>query len=258
MEFLGFMFGRCAIFGINPIGMGYFLCLYGQSVNNLFLAGSILFGMMTVLQGVETLKYTLIMGTMSIVLHLIRHTGKQLTTLTKSVVGGLVTCALSLSKGLFSVDYNTYVLLALLEGILVGVFVVLLEKGALYLLYHKKRACVNNQELISIGIMLAIFVYSIPEWSFQGVSFVWIFVYFSVLFSGYKYGAGVGAIIGAACGISLSFQSAETTLIGILCLLGICSGMFQEIGKIGASIAFVITSISISFLYYQTLVEMEA
>lgn len=258
MEFLGFMFGRCAMFGINPIGMGYFLCLYGQSVNNLFLAGSILFGMMTVLQGVETLKYTLIMGTMSIVLHLIRHTGKQLTTLTKSIIGGLVTCALSLSKGLFSVDYNTYVLLALLEGILVGVFVVLLEKGALYLLYHKKRACVNNQELISIGIMLAIFVYSIPEWSFQGVSFVWIFVYFSVLFSGYKYGAGVGAIIGAACGISLSFQSAETTLIGILCLLGICSGMFQEIGKVGASIAFMVTSISISFLYYETLIEMES
>lgn len=257
MEFLGFMFGRCAMFGINPVGMGYFLCLYGYNVNKFLLAGSVLLGMMTVLQGVEIIKYALVMGTISIILHLIRHTGKQVTTVTRSVVGGFVTCALSLSKGLFSVDYNTYILLALLEGILVGTSVFLLEKGTSYLLYHKKKEGMNNQEMISLGIIIAVCIYSIPEWGFKGISFVWVLVYVIVLFAGYKYGAGVGAIIGAACGISLSFQNAETTLIGTLCLLGICSGMFQEIGKIGATIAFTITSISIGFLYHQNLMEMD-
>ncbi len=257
MEFLGFMFGRCAMFGINPVGMGYFLCLYGYNVNKFLVAVSVLLGMMTVLQGVEIIKYVLGMGTISIILHLIRHTGKQVTTATRSIVGGFVTCALSLSKGLFSVDYNTYVLLALLEGILVGTSVFLLEKGTFYLFYHKKKEGMNNQELISLGIIIAFCIYSVPEWGFKGISFVWVLVYFIVLFAGYKYGAGVGAIIGAACGISLSFQNVETTLIGTLCMLGICSGMFQEIGKIGATIAFMVTSISIGFLYHQTLMEMD-
>ncbi len=257
MELLGFMFGRCGMFGINPIGMGYFLCLYGHDVNKLLLGVSVLLGMMTVLRGEEVIKYTLAMGTVTIILHLMKHTGKKVTTVTRCVAGGFVTAALSLSKGLFTIEYRTYFLLALLEGILVGISAFLLEKGSTYILYHKKKDGMSNQEIISIGIMAGICIYGIPEWGFQGISVSWTFVYLMVLLAGYKYGAGVGAIVGAACGIALSFQSGEVTLIGTLCILGICSGMFQEIGKIGACVAFVITGISLGFLYHENLMEMD-
>ena len=257
MEFLGFMLGRCVFFGINPIGMGYFLCLYGHDINKMLLGGSVLLGMMTVLGGEEIVKYALVMGAVSIILNLMRHIGKKVLLITRCVVGGFVTAILSLSKGLFAIDYHTYILLALLEGILIGISAFLLEKGSSYLLYHKKRDVLNNQEIISLGIIIGICIYSIPEgWGFRELSLSWILIYMTVLVAGYKYGGGVGAIVGTACGIAVSFQNSETVLIGTLCILGICSGMFQEVGKVGASISFVITGISLGFLYHENLMEI--
>ncbi len=256
MELLGFMFGRCAAFAINPIGVGYFLCLHGHDVNKGLLGLSILLGMATVLEGVEVIKYGLIMGTVTVIFNLMQHTGKKVTPATRYIAGSIVTTALSLSKGLFTLDYKTQILLSLLEGSLVGISAYLLQKGCSYILYHKKKDGMSNQEIISIGLMIGIFIYGIPSWGFSGISAPWIVVYILVLLTGYKYGSGAGAVIGAACGIALSFQTGETVLIGTLCILGICSGMFQEIGKIGASIAFAITGISLGFLYYQTLIEM--
>lgn len=257
IELLGFMFGRCAVFAINPIGIGYFLCLYGHDVNKSLLGISILLGMATVLEGVEVIKYALIMGTVTIILNLMQHTGKRITPEIRCVVGGIVTTALSLSKGLFTIDYKTYFALSILEGCLVGLSAYLLQRGCSYFLYHKKRDGMSNQEIISIGLMTGIFIYGIPDWGFSGIAVTWVLVYLVVLLSGYKYGAGAGAIVGAACGIAMSFQSGEMTLIGTLCILGICGGMFQELGKIGASIAFVVTGIALGFLYHQTLIEMD-
>lgn len=257
MELLGFMFGRCAAFGINPIGIGYFLCLYGHDVNKGLLGLSLLLGMATVLEGVEVIKYGLIMGTITVILNLWRHTGRKITPAMCYTAGGVVTAALSLSKGVFTVDYKTYFLLSLLEGSLVGISAYLLQRGCSYLLYHKKKDGMSNQEIISIGLMIGVFIYGIPSWGLRGISVSWILVYIVVLLAGYRYGSGAGAVIGAACGIALSFQSGETVLIGTLCILGICSGMFQEIGKLGAAIAFAITGISLGFLYHQTLIEMD-
>lgn len=256
MELLGFMFGRCTMFQINPIGIGYFMCMYGHDVNRGLLGIFVLLGMATVLEEVEVIKYALVMGTASVIMHLLRHGGKKVTPKITYMIGGVVTTALSLSKGVFCVDYRTQILLSVLEGSMVGIFAYLLQQGCSYLLYHKKRDGMSNAELISMGIIIGVVVYGIPEWGIQGMALSWILVYMAVLLAGYKYGSGVGAIAGAACGVALSFQNGETALIGSLCLLGICSGMFQELGKMAAAIVFAITGISLGFLYHQTLLEM--
>ena len=257
MEILGFMFGRCVIFGMNPIGMAYFLCMYGQEGNKGLLGIMILLGMATVMEKVEVIKYALVMGTVSVIMNLLCHSGKKLTPKVIYVTGGIVTMVLSLSKGIFTVDYKTQILLSVLEGGLASVFAYLLQRGCTYLLYHKRKDGMSNAELISVGLMVGVLIYGIPEWGLNGVSFVFVIAYLVVLLSGYKYGSGVGAIAGAACGIALSFQNGETALIGSLCVLGICSGMFQELGKFGAGIAFSITGISLGFLYHQTLIQMD-
>lgn len=256
MELLGFVVGRCAVFGVNPIGVGYFLGLCGHDINKGLLALSLLLGMMTVLEGVEVIKYALIIGTITVILQLFCHTGKKVTPFVRYVTGGIVTAALSLSKGAFTADYKTGILLSLLEGCLVGISGYLLQSGCSYLLYHRKRTGMSNQELVSMGLLVGVLLYALPAWSFFEASVPWILVYLTVLFAGYKYGSGAGAVVGAACGMAMSFQSGETVLIGSLCILGICGGMFAELGKLGASIAFAVTGASLGFLYYPTLIEM--
>lgn len=257
MEILGFMFGRCVMFGINPIGMGYFLCMYGHEVNKGLLGIMILLGMATVMEKVEVMKYALVMGTVTVIVNLLRHSGKKIIPKSIYMTGAMVTIILSLSKGIFTIDYKTQILLSVLEGVVTGVFAYLLQHGCTYLLYHKRKDGMSNSELISVGMMTGVLIYGIPGWGLNGISFTFVIAYLLVLLSGYKYGSGVGAIAGAACGIALSFQNGETSLIGSLCILGISSGMFQEIGKLGAGAAFSITGISLGFLYHQTLLQMD-
>ena len=257
MEILGFMFGRCVVFGINPIGMGYFLCMYGHEVNKGLMGIMILLGMATVMEKVEVIKYALVMGTVSVIINLLRHSGKKIILKSVYITGGIVTMVLSLSKGIFTVDYKTQILLSVLEGVATGISAYLLQHGCTYLLYHKRKDGMSNSELISVGMMAGVLIYGIPGWGLNGISFTFVIAYLLVLLSGYKYGSGVGAIAGAACGIALSFQNGETSLIGSLCILGISSGMFQEIGKLGAGAAFSITGISLGFLYHQTLLQMD-
>ena len=121
MEFLGFMFGRCVIFGMNPVGMGYFLCMYGHEVNKGLLGIMVLLGMASAMEKVEVIKYALVMGTVTVIMHLFRHLGKKITPKISYVTGGIVTTALSLSKGIFTVDYKTQILLSILEGGLAGI-----------------------------------------------------------------------------------------------------------------------------------------
>ena len=107
MEILGFMFGRCVVFGINPIGMGYFLCMYGHEVNKGLMGIMILLGMATVMEKVEVIKYALVMGTVSVIINLLRHSGKKIIPKSVYITGGIVTMVLSLSKGIFTVDYKS-------------------------------------------------------------------------------------------------------------------------------------------------------
>lgn len=256
LDLLGFMFGRFFISGMNPVGMAYYLCMYTQETGKGILAFTILLGLATKMDWIEVLKYALAMGTVTTIFHLMEHTGKKVNSKIRGIVGGFVIAAMSLTHGVLMLHYKFYIILALLEGLLVFLFTYLMQKGITYLLSCKKGEGISNQEMISIGIMLGCIVYAFPAWTYYDISMARLFVCFIVLFVGYKYGSGAGAVIGAACGIAVSFQGNEVTLIGIMCILGICAGMFQEIGKWGASIAYLVTGISLGFLYEQTLINM--
>lgn len=256
MDLLGFMFGRFLITGMNPVGFAYYLCMYTQETGKGFLVVALLLGMATKMEWTEVFKYALAMGTVTIIYHLMEHTGRRVDSKARGIIGGFVVAAMSLTHGILMPNYRLYIVLAALEGILVFIFSYLMQKGITYLLSCKKGEGVSNQELISIGIMLGFIIYSLPTWTYYDISLPRLIVCLLVLLAGYKYGSGVGAVIGAACGIAVSFQGNEVTLIGIMCILGICAGMFQEIGKWGAAICYLVTGISLGFLYEKTLINM--
>ncbi|MEG2513438.1 MAG: stage II sporulation protein E [Acetivibrio sp.] len=255
--FLGFIMGRAAFFSMNPIGMGYFLAVCGQGTSKGMLALMLLLGMATKMDGVSVIKYSLVLVTLSIIEHLLWREHKIREDSVKAWIGAGVTTALSLTKAFLYKDYLSYIALAFLEGILVYIAYFLLKKGSSFLLYHRKKECMNNEELVSLAFIIGIFVYAIPNLGFLSISFPYVAVFFFVLCAGYKYGPGAGAVAGAICGMVVSYSYSEVTYIGILCILGICSGMFQEIGKMGAGIAFATTGLSLGYLYEPSLIKMQ-
>lgn len=256
VDMLAFVMGRAAFFSINPIGIGYFLCASGQDVNKGIVALFLLLGMATTMDGVSVVKYGLVLLTLSVIEHLFAKEHKQISNHIRALIGGLVVIALSITKAFLYRDFLSQMILACLEGLLVYIAYFLLKKGVSYLLYHKKREPMTNEELVSLGLIIGAIVYSIPNIAIYSVSFPKLMAYLFVLLIGYKYGSGTGAVAGAICGFVISYSNSSVTYIGILCILGICSGMFQEIGKLGAGVAFATTGVSMGYLYEQTLIKM--
>lgn len=257
IDLLAFVMGRAAFFSINPIGIGYFLCAYGQGGNKVVLAAALLLGMATAMDAVSVVKYALVLVTLSVIEHLFARERKAVSDHARALAGAGVTTALALTKAFLYRDFISQMTLAFLEGLLVYISCFLLKKGAVYLLYHKKRELMNNEELVSLGLMVGLLIYSIPDVAFFSVSIPKLIAYLAVLLAGYKYGPGTGAVAGAICGVVISYSNSSVTYIGILCILGICAGMFQEIGKLGAGIAFATTGVSMGYLYEQSLLKIQ-
>lgn len=257
IDVLGMLIGRGCILGMNPIGMGYFLSVYAQEPKQPLLAVCILLGMSTVMEETDLVKYGLAMLASVIVFHLSDHLGKRLTAEYKYVIGAGIGAVLALTGGMFTIQYRTYIMIAMLEGVLIFVFARLFQAGIGYFLYHRKKEGMSSEEMVSAGILLGAMAYCMPDLGLKTVSLAAALSYFLVLFMGYKYGPGLGAISGAACGIALAFQGEAVVVIGILCVLGIGAGLFQEAGKWWTGIAFLVTGISVGYLYADTLMEME-
>lgn len=250
VELLGFVMGRAAFFSMNPIGIGYFICTKEMG-NHIVTAAMVLLGMATGMEAVDVVKYALAMAAISVMETMFRMEGdgRRAAKKKQAAAGGIVVAALSMTKAFLYKDYIRQLVLALLEGVLVYISAQVLQKGTSYVLYHRKKEPMNNEEMISAGIMTAIFVYAMPHIGIGDISPAMAISYFVVLVIGYKYGPGAGAISGAACGLAVAVTSGGMTWVGIMCILGICAGMFQENGKLWSAAAFFISSISISLLY---------
>ncbi len=231
INFIGLMIGRAVFMGINPIAMGFFAAGFVEKQGRGVMMLSILLGMLTVLPSLEVAKYFIVMTIVSIIAAMFEYNHKPLSI---GVIGGLtagITSVMTMSNGLLHVDAKYYLLLAIGEGIIIFAMSFIFRKGMEPLLHSIKGQALDNEQIISIAIILALFVYSIPSFETIGFSLTMTVALFSILFTGYKYGAGYGAIAGVACGIVLALRGGSINEIGLMCMLGIIAGTFRELGR---------------------------
>jgi stage II sporulation protein E len=256
INIMGVMAARTVLFSMNPVAMAYFSASYAEKTNRLWITLVTILGMSTIMPMVDVIKYGLVMLVVIVITHLAERRGRKVTVPVMGVLAGVVSTALAVTKAMLYVNSEHYILLALLEGILIIALTNLFHMGVHYFTYSKKGQAMNNEEVISVAILLAIFAYALPKvipWEF---SLTEVAIYFFVLFMGYKYGSGSGAVAGAACGVVYCYSNGSLTLIGIMCMLGICAGMFREVGKYGTALSFFVTGVSLGYLYNGTMLEV--
>ncbi len=74
-------------------------------------------------------------------------------------------------------------------------------------------------------------------------------LYFSVVFTGYKYGAGIGAVTGTCCGIIDTVWQNDISMMGMLCVSGVLSGVFRSLGKTGSAMGFLAGAATLGMIY---------
>lgn len=255
-EFMAFVMGRIVFQGMNPIGLGYYFGLLSQGTRRGLVSVMLLLGMMTRLDAVSVIKYALVLLTFSVIEHLFWRENHFMSDSQRAVIGGSITAALAMTKAFLYPKVGKYLLLGALEGVIVSISFFLLKKGISFFLYHGKKDDMNNEEIISTALLVGLLVSGFPNIELLNISIPQATALFAVLFTGYKYGAGAGAVVGSITGFVISYAGSEVSYIGILCFLGIGSGLFQEIGKLGAAMAYGIAAVSIGYLYEDTLIGM--
>lgn len=259
INLIAIILARSVFLDINPVAIGYFGAVYLNKVGRRILFIATLIGMATSMPVVDVVKYGLVMITIMVVISLIEKKDKKLPIPVMGSIAGIITTVITLSKGLMSINFNYFVTIAILEGVLVFALVGIFYKGINYIMSGEKGQVIGNEEMISIGIISALVVNALPNITWYNVSIVQTGAFFAILLLGYKYGAGAGSIVGTACAIVIGLQrnlfeiplTSSNELLGIvgmMCMLGILVGMFRGTGRLGTGLMYGVIAILLTYI----------
>ncbi len=257
IDLMGVIMARAALFTINPVAIAYFAAAYMIDAGGRFLVlVSTLVGLILWLPIQQAIQYgvaiLLFVGVVKWVERRQKVIAPWLAGLVVMLINGGVGISMVMKRG---PDENLLVMVGI-EAILVFALYIVFTKGFRYFLLCKKGQVPNNEELISMVLLVTLFVYAVPEFGLREFSIEETAAYLLVLVLGYKYGAGAGAITGAACGAVLYLDHPIAGIIGIMSILGIVAGVFHKVGKIGSGIAFLVANIILGYFYEEKLLEV--
>lgn len=245
---LGFLLGRVNLFGINPVGIAYFAAGYTENGAKFPVAVSVILGMMTAFPMENVLTSAMAMLAVVLAVDLLE---KRNISVRMGHAALLLCAAVGVLTGFrfYLMPHRQYeIWLGVLETGLALVCTRVLYDGLHFLLHAKKGQNLGNEEIISLVLLGAFGVLGIPNVMIAEISVVLTMVYFLILVMGYCYGTGAGAITGAIGGSVLVICGWESSMIGILALMGICAGMLREQGRLLLCASFFLTAFALGYL----------
>ncbi|MDF2870244.1 MAG: hypothetical protein K0R05_1819 [Anaerocolumna sp.] len=236
---LGIIMARSVFMGINPFAMGYLAALYLEPKSRIITVVMVALGVITAMDRTEMIKYLIAIMVFSILISMAEYRNKKLSVWAMGGVAGGAITLLTCFYSTLSNDFLHYAVLGLAEGIIVFVSCLIFRKGLLPVLNPPlKGESLSNEEIVGLAVMGGVIIYGIPDLNSLGFSLPLTCALFCILLTGFRYGAGFGAVIGAACGIIMALRTGELNQLGVMCMLGIISGSFREMGRIPDFLAF--------------------
>lgn len=253
---LGFFLGRVNLFGINPIGIAFFAAGYTEEGAKIPVGISVILGMLTVFPMENVLCSAMAM--LSVVLAVDLLEKKNVTV--RMGHAALFLCAsvgVLTSFRLYLMPHSQYdIWMGFLETILALVSTRILYDGIHFLLHARKGQNLGNEEVISLVMLGAFGVLGLPDLIIAEISVILTVTYFLTLIMGYCYGTGTGAIAGAIGGCVLVVCGWESSMIGIMALMGICAGMLREQGKLLLCASFFLVAFALGSVVNQSMMGM--
>ncbi len=236
----GFLLGRVWLFRINPFAVAFFAAMCAERRGRKAVALAALCGMLSSMEGISLLKYMLLFSVVLCAEHWRKEDGRQIKNapLAMALLCGGLNLLLGAVNSILAVNSWEMFWLSVLESAAVLALANVYQWGVRFFLYEDWRKIPENEELISILALVFTALYGIPSEADAIFSVVGTISYFLVLFAGYRYGAAVGALTGAAGGVLAAVSGRGMVMIGLYCLLGVSVGMFRQLGKVCAGLAF--------------------
>ncbi len=228
---LGAIISHVGFAGGFPLGIAFFAAAYTEKVLRFLLFPAILISMSLTMTWENIMKYGIAMAVTMVITYMMERYAKPYKSWYTYILTGAVIIVLNISNAMVAVNMYELMTYGIIEGIFVMALSVVLAKGITGILRADSKTNPTNEEIISIGLLLGAFIYALPRDILNDYYVLETFIYFIILFFGYRYNAGIGAIAGAVCGAVMSYWNQDISLLGVMCIIGILSGIFREMGK---------------------------
>ncbi|MFZ5989675.1 MAG: stage II sporulation protein E [Bacillota bacterium] len=238
---VSFLLGRVSLFeGFMPFGLAFYAAASGSAVNRLLMASAVILGMITGGAAGElytALTFIFLFTTVSTVFKNI----KTKDTFKSSAIS-LVSVIIPQMVMVYLQGFLLYDLLkALFYSGLVFSLVFIFKNSTAIIDGTKKRHVLSNEEMISIAMLSAIALSGFSDVQFAGITLTNVFGILAILLFSFRAGPGMGAAVGVIVGLIVNLSSPATPLvIGSYAFCGLLSGVFKNLGKIGASLGFIV------------------
>lgn len=251
----GFMLGRVWFLSINPFGTAFLAVLCQMKKGYKGTALAIVIGMLSSQDGISILKYMLLYM-LVIGIEYIREKRAAAKGVGRTPLSPIVTASLCTAMNLIFgmalsvLAANTWenLWLGLLEGIAVFMLAQVYYRGIHFYLYEEWNIFPDNEQFISMLILIFTSLYAIPDVAQSIFSVTSTISYFLVLALAYRYGAAVGAVTGTLAGVLSACSGGGMVMIGIYCVLGISVGMFRKMGKWFSALTFGIMGVCMFYI----------
>lgn len=267
VQMIGAALAGAVIYSYNPIATAFYaaVSMYkGMAIIAFPIMGAVMYH---IIGGVAAAKYMITLLTISgIVVAIEQLSQTKRNIYINALVAGGVTLLMELAdsammggKGIFlnkTTNIEGYIIIGALAT-LVLCLTIIFSKAIGVILSSNKMSIFGNEEMLSIGLIVACVAYALGDIDIYNFSPMEAFVYFAILVTSYKFGSGIGAITGSGCGLVMSYWNGDASLVGIMCVVGIMSGAFRQLGRLGSLAGAVATIAGVGFLYPNYLFSQE-
>lgn len=256
--FLAIWIGRATFLGTNPFAAGLLtaVSLIKEKSFRYITVVLLLIGMYTNLSLEVVLRYGICFFCFISAYGFIEKKKKYVPEWIGYLLSGICIFASGmLQNGLSVLSLEGFIVLSA-ETLLTLVLGPVMGVGLSYLEREKEDAQMNNEEMISMAIILGCAIYGFPKFTLYEFSIGETISSLFLLIMGYQYGAGTGAVAGCALGILFLLEGQDFALVGSLCLLGVSSGIIRNLGKFITGGTFLLVYASMGLLKENNLLEL--
>lgn len=264
LNVLGVIMSGSGVMGLNPLGMAFSTALLGSGSPVGITALGLMLGMTNNYNMVTIVKYIATFITIIMITKVISLGKWKVNEYANAVICFVAVLAMEIADRIMNGvtiprDFQYRNIYIVGVPIIMAIFTATLSVIFSWAIkaFLKGKAIYNNEEMISITMIMGIAVYNMGTGGQLPAAGTEMILFFPLLYGAYKYGAGVGAMLGAAGGIVFSLWHDDAKYLGVMCLLGIAIGMFRELGKLITVSALFITSAVIGYVAYPVFMSID-
>lgn len=230
--------------GLTPFGIAFLVAYLGSYGNSIIIPIASTIGLMSI-QGIEGSSYFAVIW-LAYVIGIFYFNDSKKSTVNLSLYGLLIFVAMRLVFTLVG-DYFLYdVVMIGFEGIIVFTLTYIFSYSISTV--KGKNRILSSEEIICGAIMISLAISGIGDVTIFEYSAQNIIGVFLVILLSYSKGPAMGTVVGVTIGVICGMSTSDMPMvISIFSFSGLLSGLFRDLGKIGASIGFMLGNGIISF-----------